>query len=91
MTGNKWMPDGYPSSWDMPYIPPPNVSEELRDALDAAYKRLRNMTPEQKRAEYEAQRESWVRAMGPCEHGDYDWETCPDCLTKYAPPPGDNQ
>jgi hypothetical protein len=30
-------------------------------------------------AEIVAQRESWVRAMAPCEHGDPDWETCPKC------------
>ena len=26
-----------------------------------------------------AQRESWVRAMAPCEHGEPDWETCSQC------------
>ena len=29
--------------------------------------------------EMQAQRESWIRAMAPCEHGDPDWETCPEC------------
>jgi len=33
------------------------------------------MTPE----ELQAQRESFARGMGPCEHGVYDFETCPDC------------
>ena len=36
------------------------------------------------KAEIQAQRESWIRAMAPCEHGDSDWETCSKCLTKYA-------
>lgn len=27
----------------------------------------------------QAQRESWVRAMAPCEHGEPDWETCLQC------------
>jgi hypothetical protein len=36
-------------------------------------------------AERAAQRESFIRAMAPCEHGDYDWETCPHCLAKYMP------
>ena len=35
--------------------------------------------------EREAQRESFIRAMGPCEHGDYDWETCPQCLERIFP------
>ena len=45
------------------------------------------MTPEQYRAMIDAQRESFIRAMAPCEHGDPDWETCPQCLAKYAPSP----
>ena len=39
---------------------------------------------ELERAERVAQRESFIRAMAPCEHGDPDWETCPECLQKYA-------
>ena len=31
------------------------------------------------REELAAQRESWVRAMGPCEHGVLDWEECRQC------------
>ena len=30
---------------------------------------------------HEAQRQSWLRAFEPCEHGIRDWETCPDCLS----------
>lgn len=33
--------------------------------------------------ELQAQRESWVRAMAPCEHGDPDWETCADCRAAF--------
>jgi hypothetical protein len=29
--------------------------------------------------EREAQRQSWVRAMQPCEHGVLDFEDCGDC------------
>lgn len=36
---------------------------------------IHQMTP----AEREAQRESFARAMAPCEHGHRDWETCPAC------------
>lgn len=36
--------------------------------------------------ELAAQRESWIRAMAPCEHGDPDWETCPHCLAALKGP-----
>lgn len=36
---------------------------------------IHQMTPE----EIQAQRESWARAMAPCEHGVRDWEDCQDC------------
>ncbi len=29
--------------------------------------------------ERQAQRESWIRGMAPCEHGILDWETCDQC------------
>ncbi|MDQ3023029.1 MAG: hypothetical protein M3R04_01395 [bacterium] len=29
--------------------------------------------------ERQAQRESWIRGMAPCEHGVLDWETCDQC------------
>ncbi len=51
----------------------------LSKAVDAALARYRAMTPEQQAAMWEAQRESWVRGMLPCEHGDFDWETGPHC------------
>jgi hypothetical protein len=34
---------------------------------------------ELERQEIKAQRESWVRAMGPCEHGVHDFEDCEQC------------
>lgn len=37
-------------------------------------------TPEQVASMIAAQRESFIRAMAPCEHGDPDWETCPHCI-----------
>ena len=53
-------------------------------AMLAAIETERAAMPPEARAELEAreraaQRESWVRAMAPCEHGDPDWETCPKC------------
>lgn len=41
------------------------------------------------REELAAQRESWIRGMAPCEHGDPDWETCPGCLANLRPTPTD--
>ena len=40
---------------------------------------LEAMSPEERAAMFEAQRQSWLRAMAPCEHGVADWEDCPDC------------
>ena len=59
-------------------------SAELADLLAKAKARYEAMTPDEKAAEHKAQRESFIRAMQPCEHGDPDWETCPECLAKYA-------
>lgn len=42
-----------------------------------------------KAAMWKAQRESFRRAFEPCEHGDYDWETCPDCLALFATKTGE--
>ena len=42
------------------------------------------MTPEQQKSMWEAQRQSWLRGMAPCEHGVRDFEQCPDCR-KTAP------
>jgi hypothetical protein len=54
----------------------PEVVAEAMARFDA-------MPPEAKAEMWRKQRESWVRAFGPCEHGDYDWETCPQCLSTY--------
>lgn len=60
------------------------MSRELQQLLNAYQAKLDAMTPDQRakfeQAQLEAQRESWIRAFEPCEHGDYDWETCPQCL-----------
>jgi hypothetical protein len=50
------------------------MSPELKAALERVKGYV--MSP----AEVEAQRQSWIRAFAPCEHGDPDWETCPGCL-----------
>ena len=48
--------------------------------LTAALERIKGyvMSPE----EVEAQRQSWVRAFAPCEHGEVDFETCPGCIER---------
>lgn len=46
----------------------------------AAKARVDAMTPEQQKAHWQAQRESWVRGMTtPCEHGVLDFEQCGEC------------
>lgn len=56
---------------------------DLRQML-AEIEAKRAAMPADERAKLEAdelaaQRESWIRSMEPCEHGDPDWETCPQC------------
>jgi hypothetical protein len=65
------------------------MSDEIRTRL-AEIERQRASMPAEERAELErheiaAQRESWVRAMGPCEHGVLDWEDCQQCRKEYLP------
>lgn len=50
----------------------------------ADIKAKRAAMPPAKRAkleadELQAQRESWMRGMAPCEHGVLDWEICVEC------------
>jgi hypothetical protein len=46
----------------------------LQELLEVC--QIHQMTP----AEIEAQRQSWVRGMtARCEHGELDFEQCPDC------------
>lgn len=63
----------------------PDIAGMLREIEN-----FRASLPPEERIELErkerlAQRESWVRGMAPCEHGDPDWETCSKCLERvYA-------
>ena len=70
----------------------PPVQAASAVELDAAMVRAREWertaTPEQKAAMLQAQRESWIRAFAPCEHGDPDWETCPKCRGWDTPDAG---
>jgi hypothetical protein len=75
----------YPKSWDEPHAIPEPISGALRKALVDAQERTLAMSPEEKQAMFEAQKASWLRGMGPCEHGDCDWETCAQCLATPQP------
>jgi hypothetical protein len=58
---------------------------DLQDLLDAARKRVDEMTPDEREKMMEDQRASWVRAMTMgCEHGVLDFEQCPECRGKSA-------
>lgn len=59
------------------------MSKELEQAIAKAMHWQKNATAEQVAAMLMEQRKSWIKGMAPCEHGDPDWETCPDCLADY--------
>lgn len=56
-----------------------SADAELARLIREAGARYDALTPEQKAAHDAAQRESFIRAMGPCEHGVRDFETCQQC------------
>lgn len=47
--------------------------------LDESAERVRLMTPKQLAQMHEAQRQSYVRSVLPCEHGVADFEDCLAC------------
>lgn len=56
------------------------MSPELKAAIERANAIYKAMSPEQKIAHDQAQRESFVRGMmAQCEHGEYDFEQCVQC------------
>lgn len=56
------------------------IRDGLVEALDAAKKCVKAMTPEEREEMYCRQRESFVRGMTtPCEHGELDFEQCTKC------------
>jgi len=52
---------------------------KIIDGLDQALATVKAMSAQDYAAMIEAQRQSWARAMAPCEHGVSDWEDCPAC------------
>lgn len=61
--------------------------KELSDLINAANERYAAMTPAERHAHDEAQRQSWLRGMAPCEHGVRDWEDCLQCREKALAKP----
>ena len=60
-----------------------NMSDEIRQMMERIEAKRAAMPAEERRElerlELEAQRASWVKAMGPCEHGVLDFEDCAEC------------
>lgn len=53
---------------------------DFKEMIRKANERYEAMSPDERAAMWQAQRESWVRAFTtPCEHGDLDWESCLKC------------
>lgn len=57
-------------------------TKNIEEMLVEAKRRVDAMTPEQRAAMEKAQRESFMRGMGPCEHGILDFEDCEECRAK---------
>ena len=61
------------------------MSRLIREMLDEIEAKRAAMTPEARAKleadELAAQRESWIRSMEPCEHGNPDFEQCEQCRT----------
>ena len=62
----------------------------LQARVDEAMRHYHAMTPAEQAAMWQAQRESWLRAEQPCEHGDPDWDECPKCLAAASLRAGEN-
>lgn len=58
-------------------------SNEIREMIDRIEAKRAAMSAadraELERLELQAQRESWMRGMAPCEHGVADFEDCAQC------------
>jgi hypothetical protein len=56
--------------------------QSLASRLQKAAAWWQTASPAEREAMHKAQRESFARAMAPCEHGVADFEDCPDCRSK---------
>ena len=62
--------------WSMGY------DEKFQRLARRAQARFDALCPEDQAAHREAQKQSFIRGMGPCEHGERDFETCPQCRAR---------
>lgn len=60
------------------------TSADLLRLLAEAKANVERMTPDQRAAMHEAQRQSYARSLAPCEHGKVDFEQCAECRREYA-------
>lgn len=68
--------------------PPAEQTTGLNDLIEKSKAKLADMSEEERQAMWQAQSESFVRAMTtPCEHGVLDFEQCPQCR---APAPAEH-
>lgn len=56
-----------------------NELDSLEELLARAKAEVAAMTPQQYADMIEAQQQSFLRSMEPCEHGMRDWEDCGKC------------
>lgn len=61
------------------------MSPELTALIERARAMVDAMTPEERAAMIRAQRDSFIRAMAPCEHGNPDFEQCGECWAEHHP------
>jgi hypothetical protein len=53
---------------------------DIQKLAEEAIARFNALSPEEKKAHRQAQRESWIRGMtATCEHGELDFEQCGEC------------
>jgi len=65
--------------------PVSSSGRSLADLIKESRARVAAMTTEELRAMWQAQRESFARAMStPCEHGLLDFEQCDECRNPPA-------
>jgi len=56
-----------------------NAPSDLQSLIQSAIAKIDSMTPDERAAMHEAQRQSYARSIRPCPHGKIDFEDCPHC------------
>lgn len=62
----------------------PASDEKLLNLLARAKAKVAAMSEPERNEMLKAQKQSWLRAMQPCEHGIGDWEECGQCREGYG-------